>query len=72
MSDFFDTLSTLILLTSFILMANKRIKSYIRTFRIQSILIALAAGLMGIKSLTEEGRFDVLVVCLIIVVNKFF
>lgn len=70
MSDLFNSLSVLILLSSFILMADKRIKSYIETFRIQSVLIALAAGLMGIKSLTEEGRFDVLVVCGVIILLK--
>ena len=70
MSDIFDTLSVLILLSSFVLMANKRIKSYIRTFRFQSALIALGAGIMGVKSLTEEGRFDILIVCVVIVLLK--
>jgi len=70
MSDLFDTLSVLILLTSFVLMANKRIKSYIKTFRIQSVLIAVAAGIAGVKSIMEEGRIDVLVVCGVIVLLK--
>lgn len=60
----------MILLTSFVLMANKRIKSYIKTFRIQSLLMALVAGIMGIHSVMAEGRIDVLVVCFIIVVLK--
>lgn len=70
MSDLFDTLSVLILLSSFVLMANKRIKSYILTFRFQSVLIALGAGIMGVKSLMEEGRFDILIVCVVIVLLK--
>lgn len=70
MSNYFDALSVLILFSSFILMANKKIKSYIKTFRIQSLLIALAAGIMGIKSPLDEGRIDLLVVCLLIVVLK--
>ena len=70
MSNYFDALSVLILFSSFILMASKRIKSYIKTFRIQSLLIALAAGIMGIKGSFEEGRIDILVVCLLIVVLK--
>ncbi len=70
MSDFLDVLSVLILLSSFILMANKRIKSYIQTFRIQSALIALTAGIMGIDILSKEGRFDVLIVCVIIIAMK--
>jgi hydrogenase-4 component E len=51
-------------------MANKRISSYIKTFRFQSALIALAAGVMGIKSILENGRFDVLIVCMIIIILK--
>ncbi|MFA5635470.1 MAG: NADH-quinone oxidoreductase subunit K [Anaerovoracaceae bacterium] len=70
MSSLFDTLSVIILLTSFVLVANKRIKSYIKTFRVQSAFIALAAGIMGIQSIMEEGRIDVLVVCFVIVVLK--
>lgn len=67
MSDLINTLATLILLSSFILMANKRAGSYIKTFRAQSALLALAAGIMGVKSLLEEGRFDLLIVCAIII-----
>ena len=63
-------ISVLILLTSFMLMANKRIKSYIATFRLQSALIALAAGIMGVRSAISEGSFDVLVVCSIIIALK--
>jgi hydrogenase-4 component E len=70
MIGLFNTLSVMILLSSFVLMANKRIKSYIKTFRIQSLLIALAAGIMGVQSILNEGRIDVLVVCFIIVVLK--
>ena len=70
MSDYFDTLSVLILFSSIILMSNKRIKSYIKTFRIQSVLIALMAGILGIESIIEEGRFDVLIVCLVIIAVK--
>ncbi|MDD2216278.1 MAG: hydrogenase [Eubacteriales bacterium] len=70
MSSLYDTLSVLILLSSFILMANKRIKSYIKTFRIQSLLIALVAAIMGVKSIMEEGHIDVLVVCLVIIILK--
>lgn len=70
MSNLIESLSLLILLSSFILMASKRISSYIKTFRFQSALIALAAGIMGIKSIVETGRFDVLIVCLIIIIVK--
>lgn len=70
MSDYLDILSVLILLSSFILMANKRTKSHIRTFRIQATMIALAAGIMGIDSLYKEGQFDLLVVCAVIIAIK--
>jgi hydrogenase-4 component E len=70
MSDYIDALSVLILLSAFVLMANKRVSSYIRTFRIQSALIALAAGIMGVNSLLTEGRFDILVVCVLIIALK--
>ena len=71
-SNLLETLSILILLSSIVLMANKRIHSYIKTFRIQSFLIALAAGIMGIRSLLSEGRWDFLAVCILIIVLKVF
>jgi len=70
MKDYLDVLSMLILFSSLVLMANKRITSCIKTFRLQSALIAVAAGIMGFKSLYEEGTFDILVVCLIIIALK--
>ncbi len=70
MSDLLNTLSVLILLTSIVLMAGKRVKSYIRMFRTQSLLIAAMVGVMGVREFRGEGRIDVLVVCLLIVVLK--
>ena len=60
----------LILISSFALMANKRIKSYINTFRIQAVLIALAAGIMGVQSYATDKRVDIIIVCLLIVALK--
>ncbi len=70
MENFNDILSVLILLTAFLLMANKRVKSYIRTFRLQSALIAFAAGVMGLRNFLHEGSIDVLILCIIIVALK--
>jgi hydrogenase-4 component E len=70
MTNFLDTLSLLILLTSFILIANKRIGSYVRTFRLQSLLIALGAGIIGLESFVQEGRLDALILCVIMVLIK--
>lgn len=69
-TNYLDTLSVLILLSSFILVANKRITSYIRTFRLQSLLIAIGAGMMGLESFFKEGHFDLLLVCLIMIILK--
>jgi len=51
-------------------MACKRTKSYIKTFRLQSGLIALAAGITGVESLLEDGEIGLLVVCLITIILK--
>ncbi len=63
---YLDVLPALILFSSFLLVSNKRIASYIRTFRFQSLLIAIGAGVIGL----ETGRIDVLLVCLIMVALK--
>jgi len=69
--DLLNMLSMLILVSAFVLVSNKRVNSYIKTFRMQSILLALIAGIFGIYHLIEEKRFDaVLIICLIIVVVK--
>lgn len=70
MDQFLNLLSLLILFSSIALMSNKRIRSYINTFRLQSVLIALAAGMIGIRSFLEEGYYDALVVCIVIFVLK--
>jgi hydrogenase-4 component E len=53
-------------------MGNKKIKSYLKSFRIQSLLIALLTGIMGISQLENEGpgHFDLLIVCGVIVAIK--
>ena len=70
MTDFLDAVSALILLSTFLLMVGKRVVSYIRFFRLQSLLIAVGAGVMGFVSLRSTGRFDLLLVCAIIVALK--
>lgn len=70
MIDFLDAVSALILLSAFLLMVGKRVISYIRFFRLQSLLIAVGAGVMGVVSLRTTGRFDLLLVCAIIVALK--
>lgn len=72
MEKYLDILSILILVSSFALMANKRIKSYINTFRIQAVLISIAAGIMGAQSYAIEKRLDIIIVCVLIVVLKVY
>jgi len=69
--DVLNLLSILILISSFILVANKRINSYIRTFRLQSLLLASIAGIFGIYHLLDEERFDgIIIICLLTVAIK--
>lgn len=68
--DLLMVLSSLILITCFILIANKRVKSYIRTFRLQSILIAASALYLGIANIKKGEGIDVLIVCLIVTLLK--
>lgn len=69
--DTFDSVfSTLILLSSFLLMANKRIKAYIATLQLQAMLIAAATCVVGIKNIAEGGGIDLFAVSLIIVAIK--
>jgi len=70
MEHYLDLLSVLMLLTAIMLVSHKRIRSYIRTFRLQAVLIAIIAGFMGMQSLVNEGSFDILVICAIIVALK--
>lgn len=70
MDNLLNALSVLILLSSFVLITNKRITAYIKTFRIQSLLIAISAGILGARGLYYEGKFDILIVCIIIFALK--
>jgi hydrogenase-4 component E len=70
MKDYLNILSILILLSSFMLVANKRVDSCIKTFRLQSLLIAAAAGLLGIQNLYSAGEFDLIIICGLIIALK--
>ncbi|MBP8641368.1 MAG: hydrogenase [Oscillospiraceae bacterium] len=70
MSDFSNILSTLILLSAVLLMACKRANSYIKSLRLQSSLIALAAGVMGTENMLKDGQIELLFVCIITIIFK--
>jgi hydrogenase-4 component E len=63
-------LSSLILLSAFVLVASKRIHSYIGVFRAQAVLIALNTGLLGVREFLHSGRVDILAVFVVLVVLK--
>lgn len=62
--------SVLILFSAFMLMANKRIKSYIDVLRFQAVLIAAVTFAIGVGNLEDKGGLDLLVVSFIIVALK--
>ena len=72
MDFYLDIISLLVLLSSFVLVANKRVSSYIRTFRLQSLLIAATAVVMGISGFNSSGSVHFFVLCLIILALKVF
>lgn len=69
--DILNLFSVLILISAFILVANKRINSYIKTFRLQSVLLALVAAIFSLYHLIVEGRFDgIIIICILIIALK--
>ncbi len=70
MEPFSVVLSALLLLSAFVLMASKRIHSYIGAFRVQAVLVALNTGLLGLTTVAATGRVDLLVVCAAILALK--
>ena len=70
MENYLNLLSILILVSSFILVANKRVNSYIRTFRVQSVLLALVAGVIGVEHIITKGNYEALIVGLLTIAIK--
>jgi hydrogenase-4 component E len=70
MSDFFNTLSVLILLSAFLLMTKKTHQGLHRNLSDSVPAHRLRGGNDGNQGIMEEGRFDALVVCLVIVLLK--
>ena len=50
--------SMTILISSFALVAGKRVMTYIKAFRLQSVLLAAVAAIFTVYHLVEEGRLD--------------
>lgn len=70
MDNYLNLSSILILVSAFVLVANKRINAYINTFRMQSLLLAVVAGLLGIYNLLIKSNVEILIVCLITIAVK--
>ncbi len=70
MDTIYSVSSILILLSVFILMASKRIKSYITALRVQAVLIAAATCVIGIRNMNSNGGVDLLIVSAVIVALK--
>lgn len=69
--DILNILSMLILVSSFVLVANKRMTSYIKTFRVQSALLAIVAAIFSVYHMLEEKRLDgIIIICLLIIILK--
>lgn len=66
-----NLLSICILISTFSLVASKRILSYLRAFRIQSILLSIVAAIYSVYYLVEEGKLEgIIIICILTVALK--
>ena len=72
MADLFETLSVLILFSAFAVMASKRISTAVKSYQLQSALVALAVGIEGVDRLIHEKTPDLLIMFLLIAAIKVF
>lgn len=70
MDNYLHFLSIAILVSGFILVAGKRVNSYIKTFRLQSILLAMVCILIGSHNILLHGDWEIMAVGLITVAIK--
>ena len=70
MADYLSLLSILILLSAFMLVANKRVNSYIRTFRIQSVLLVIVAIVIGAYQMPRRSGWELLILAVITLAVK--
>ncbi len=66
-----DVLALLVLLSCFVLMASKRVKSYITAFQVQSFLTAATAFTMGLSNINNNNEgLDLFIICGVILALK--
>lgn len=63
-------LSIFILLTCFMLVANRKVEAYISTFRLQSFLVAVMAISMLFEDISYHEKVNIVIVCFIILALK--
>ncbi len=68
--NYLHLLSITILITAFMLVANKRVNEYIKTFQLQSLLLAIIAGILGVHHVSQTGDWEILLVAVITVAVK--
>lgn len=72
-NEIINVFSMIILVSTIALVASKRVLSYIRIFRTQSILLAAVAAVFGINHAVEQGRFDgVFIIMLLTIAIKVY
>lgn len=69
LAQILNILSICILISAFSLVASKRILSYLKAFRIQSILLAVVAAIYSLYFLIEEGRLEGIVIIFLLTVG---
>lgn len=67
-NDILSIFSILILVSTIALVASKRVLSYIRIFRTQSILLAAIAAVYGVYHSLEKGHIDEIFIIVILTV----
>lgn len=71
LSPLLNIFSISILISAFALVASKRIMSYIKAFRIQSVILAAVAATFSLYYIVEEGRLEgIFIIFLLTVVFK--
>ena len=70
MADYLSLLSILILLSAFMLVANKRVNSYIGTFRIQSALLVIVAVVIGAYQMPRSSGWELLILAVVTLAVK--
>ncbi|MDX9872739.1 MAG: hydrogenase [Clostridia bacterium] len=70
MESFLDLLSVSLLISAFGLTAAKRIRSYIKVFQLQSLLLVASTLTLGLRNFPNEGILGILFLAVVIFILK--